>query len=89
LASPSAGWKSRIAATPRKNTIPAAINGSVIVAIGFPFLDQLHDIANVPETLFKAGVYFCFSLGAGAPLGPLGHFRPSQKKPPAIAAKNR
>jgi hypothetical protein len=61
----------------------------VIAAIGFPFLDQLHDIVNVPEMLFGGGVYFRFSLGAGAPLGALGHFRPSQKKPPAIAAKNR
>jgi hypothetical protein len=35
----------------------------------FPFFDQLHNVANIPEPLFKIGVY-----GAGRfwPWGPLG-----------------
>ena len=36
FASPSAGWKSRIAAAPSKNTSAATTKGSVIAAMGLP-----------------------------------------------------
>lgn len=42
---------------PRQNAIPATIKGSVIAAIGFPFLDQPHDIASF-RTLGPLGIGF-------------------------------
>jgi len=53
-ASHPAFGRSKVAAMPRENTIPATNKGSVIAAIGFPVLNQLHNITNIPKALFEA-----------------------------------